>query len=113
MKPLFVFLMITQVLFSAANAAYYKPYQPSPAICAQNPYLSQCNGTREQCEKNPYLSQCDGTKVQCEMNPYLSQCNGTPAQCERNPYLPDCQVVTQPPVDAGIDRLCRDNGYSR
>ncbi len=113
MKPLFVFLMITQVLTSAAIAAYYKPYEPSPVICAINPYLSQCNGTREQCENNPHLSQCNGTEAQCLNNPYLSQCAGTPAQCAKNPYLSDCQVATHPPVDPGIDRLCRDNGYSR
>lgn len=113
MKPLFIFLMIAQLLTSMANAANYKPYEPSPAICATNPYLSQCNGTREQCEINPYLSQCNGTEAQCRINPYLSQCNGTPAQCAVNPYLPDCQVATQPPVDAGVDKLCRDNGYSR
>ncbi len=113
MKPLFVFLMIAHTLISVADAANYKPYEPSSAICVINPYLSQCNGTREQCENNPYLSQCNGTEAQCLNNPYLSQCAGTPAQCAKNPYLPDCQVATQLPVDAGIDRLCRDNGYSR
>lgn len=112
MKHFILIPVLSQLIVAVALAAGYVPYQPSSPICAQNPYLSNCNGTREQCELNPYLSQCDGTRAQCEANPYLSQCSGTPAQCDKNPYSPQCQTPVQP-VDPGVDKLCRDNGYTR
>ena len=113
MNKLSVAFILSQVFVSSIWAANYVPYQPSLVVCRDNPYLSQCSGTREQCEKNPYLAQCSGTQVQCEANPYLAQCSGTPAQCEKNPYLAQCQIPNNPPVDPGVDRLCRENGYTR